>query len=92
MMARMMLRRLVMFGVELGGFMEVVLGMGMVGMRDMGVVAGLFVVAGFMGLGGGMMVPGGVLVVSGGFAVVLDFVFVRHSGGGLEGWTFGPQE
>lgn len=65
-------------GVEFGGFVVVVLGVGVVGVRDVGVMTGFFVVAGFVGLGGGMVVPGGVFVMAGSFAVMLNFVFVRH--------------
>ena len=79
------LLRIVMFGVEFGGFVVVVLGVGVVGVRQVGMVAGFFVVAGLMGVGGGVVVAGGVLVVPGGFAVMLDRVFVRHGFAGIGG-------
>jgi hypothetical protein len=78
-------RVVVVLGVEFGGFVVVVLGVGVVGVRDVGVMAGFFVVAGFVGVGGGVVVPGGVFVMAGGFAVVLNFVFVRHGEQGVGG-------
>ena len=55
----------------------VVLGVGMMAMRDMGMVAGFFMISGSVMLGGGAMVFRGMLVMLGGFQVML-FTFFRH--------------
>jgi len=64
-------------GSVLAGFFGVMLGVGAVAVRDMGVVAGLFVVAGGMVFGRGTMVLRGMLVMLGRLQVVL-FAFFRH--------------
>ncbi len=81
--------QVVVFGVEFGGFAVVVLGVRVVGVRQMGMMAGLFVVTGFVGVSGGMVVMGGLLVVTGGFAMVLNGIFVRHGRAGMVGETGG---
>jgi hypothetical protein len=62
----------VLIGVVLACFRRVMRGMGGVTVRDMGVVAGLFMVASLMMIGGGVVMRGGMLVVFGSFAVVID--------------------
>ncbi len=59
------------FGMSFGGFRGVVLSVKSVGVGNMRVVGGLFVVAGFVVRGSFMVVLGRVLVVFGGFLVVL---------------------
>jgi hypothetical protein len=61
----------------LAGLARVMLGVSVVAMRDVGMVAGLFVISGSMVLGGGAMMLRGVLVMLGGFQVVF-FAFFRH--------------
>ncbi len=63
--------RRVAFGVGLGRFFRMVLGVKRVGVGHMRMMRRLFVVAGFVMLGGFVMVLGGVFVVFGGFLVVL---------------------
>jgi hypothetical protein len=67
----------VLVGVILTCFPGVMCGVGSMTVRDMSMVAGLFVVASFMMIGGDIMMRGRMLVVFGGFAVVLDSLF-RH--------------
>src|ERR1017187_10270452 len=62
----------VMLGVQLGRLVVVGLRMEIVGVGDMGVVAGLFAQAGRMGLGCGMVMAGGVFVVRDSVPVVVD--------------------
>jgi hypothetical protein len=67
----------VVIGVVLGGFFGVMIRVCAVAVRDVGVVAGLFVISRLMMLGGGAMVLRGVLVMLGCFEVVL-VAFCRH--------------
>jgi hypothetical protein len=62
----------VLVGVMLACFRSVMQGMRGMTVRDMSVVAALFVVASLMMVGGGVVVRGGMLVVFGSFAVVID--------------------
>lgn len=61
----------VMFGVRLGGFARVMLRMQMMGMREMGVMAGVFVVAVAMMTGGLAVMFGSFSVMGGGLVVML---------------------
>ena len=64
-------------GVQFGGFGGVVLGMGVVAMRQVGMMARGFVLAGLLVFGGLFVVIGGLLVVVGSLGVmVLDGI--RH--------------
>jgi hypothetical protein len=66
----------VVLGVQLSGLVAMVLGVEVVGMRDVGVVGCLLVVAGVMGLGRLAVMLGGVLVVLRGLVVVLQLLLV----------------
>jgi hypothetical protein len=65
----------VVLGVMLAGFFGVMLGVVVVPLRDVRMVAGLFMIAGAVMLGGGAMMFGGVLVMLGGFQMMLRGVF-----------------
>jgi hypothetical protein len=67
-----------MLGVQLARLVAVVLRVEMVGVGDVGVVGGPFMVARLVGPGCCVVVPGGMLMVRGGVPVVLDLFFVRH--------------
>jgi hypothetical protein len=67
----------VLVGVVLACFRGVMQGVRGMTVRDMSVVAALFVVASLMMIGGGVMMRGGMLVVFGSFAVVIDSL-LRH--------------
>ena len=60
----------VMIGMRLGGFARMVLGMRMVGMREMRMMAGVLVVAVIVMAGGAAMMLGGFLVMGGGVCVM----------------------
>jgi hypothetical protein len=64
-----------MLGVVPAGFVCVMLGVGVVPVRDVRMVAGFFMIAGAMMLGGGAMMFGGVLVMLGGFQMMFRGVF-----------------
>lgn len=66
------------FGVVLGGFAGMVLGLQTVAMRDMGMVAGQMKLTLFVVLGGFAMVFSGLLVMFGGGLMVLGFVQSAH--------------
>jgi hypothetical protein len=61
----------------LTGFLGVMLGMGVMTMRDVGMVAGLFMISCGVMLGGGPMMFRGLLVMVCGFQMVF-FTFFRH--------------
>jgi hypothetical protein len=61
----------------LAGLARVMLGMSVVAMRDVGMVAGFFVIPGSVVLGRRAMMLRGVLVMLGGFQVMF-FAFFRH--------------
>ena len=61
----------------LAGFVGVMLGVGVMAMRDMGMVAGLFMISCGVMLGSGAMVFRGMLVMICGFQMVF-FTFFRH--------------
>ena len=61
----------------LARFLGVVLGMRVMAMRDVGMVAGLFMISGGVMLGGGAMMFRGLLVMVCGFQMVF-FSFFRH--------------
>jgi hypothetical protein len=61
----------------LAGLFGMVFGVGMVAMRNVGMVAGLFMISGGVMLGGGAMMFRRMLVMLGCFQVVL-FTFFRH--------------
>jgi hypothetical protein len=65
-------------GVQLASFVAVVLGMEMVGMRDVGMVRSLLVVTGGVGLRRLAVVLGGMLVVLRGPVVVIQLLLVGH--------------
>ncbi len=68
----------------------VMLGVCMMAMRDMGMVAGLFMISGSVMLGRGAMMFRGVLVMFGGFQVML-FTFFRHGALFLRLRDLGPR-
>lgn len=61
----------------LAGFVGVMLGVGVMAMRDMGMVAGLFMISGGVMPGGGAMMFRGLLEMICGFQMVF-FTFIRH--------------
>ncbi len=65
-------------GVRLGGFASVVRGMGVVAMRRVGMVRGLFVTTGLVVFGGFLMVSGSVLMMLGSL-MVMRCGFLRHN-------------
>jgi hypothetical protein len=67
----------VVVGGVLAGLLGVMLGVGVVAMRDVGMVAGFLVISRCMMLGSEAMMFRGVLVVLGGFQVVI-LSFFRH--------------
>jgi hypothetical protein len=71
-------RLVVMLGMQLARLVGMVLGMQVVGPRDIGMVGGLLVVAGRVSFGGGVVVSRGALVVGCGVLVMLDLVLVGH--------------
>ena len=73
------------FGVMLGGFTGMVLGLQTMAMRDMGVVAGEMSLAFFMALGGLTMVLSGFLVMLGSGLMMFDRVQSAHCRSPLEG-------
>ncbi len=72
----------VLLGVQLPCLVAVVLGVKVVGVRDVGVMRGLLVMTGGVRLGGGMVVPCCVLMMRGRLLVVLYLFLVRHVDGG----------
>jgi hypothetical protein len=69
-------RLAVMLGVQLARLITVVLGVEVVGMRDMGMVRRLLMVAGVVGLRGLAVVPRGMVVVLCRLVMVLQLFFV----------------
>jgi hypothetical protein len=67
------------FGMMLGGFTSMMIGLQTVAMRDMGMVAGEMMLALVVVLGGLAMVLGGLLVMFGSGLMVLGFVQSGHS-------------
>jgi|HubBroStandDraft_2_1064218.scaffolds.fasta_scaffold890389_2 hypothetical protein len=61
----------------LAGFVGVMLGVGVMAMRDMGMVAGLFMISCGVMLGGGAMLFRGMLVMFCGFQMMF-FTFFRY--------------
>ena len=68
----------VLFGVQLARFVGMVFRLEMMGMRDVSVMCGPFVVAGRVRLGRRKMVPGCVFMMGGGVPVMVDLFLVGH--------------
>jgi hypothetical protein len=80
----------VVLGVKFSRFVAVMLGVEVVGMRDMRVVGGLLVVAVLVRLGGFAMMFCGVLVVLRGLVVMIQLLFVGHDADWIEDYSRPP--